>query len=96
MQKVLAEISDTNALEDAIRHHSEILDLLSNEMMAIKNGDRNDDEKQSLLGAVRMRAEYHRDVVDRLTDVIEQNDRFKTSLSANQQRQTVPLNICRH
>ena len=65
-------LTDAHALEDAIHRHSAILDRLSNEMMTIKNSDSNAKASRAELWKLCSLAEYHRDVVDRLTDVAEQ------------------------
>lgn len=67
----LSGLHDVAALENAIHHHSEMLDHLSNEMMTIKISDINEGAKRVELWRLRSLAEYHRDVIDRLTDVVE-------------------------
>ena len=74
IERVLQKAIDAYTVEDALRYNSEILDLLAIEMMIIRVNCRSyDDKKQKLLREATIRAEHHRDVVDRLTDIIEQS-----------------------
>ena len=73
IERVLQKALDAYTVEDALRHNSEILDLLAIEMMIIRVSCRSHENKQKLLREATIRAEHHRDVVDRLTDIIEQN-----------------------
>jgi hypothetical protein len=73
IERVLRKALDAYTVEDALRYNSEILDLLAIEMMIIRVSCRSYDDKQKLLREATIRAEHHRDVVDRLTDIIEQS-----------------------
>jgi hypothetical protein len=73
IERVLQKAFDAYTVEDALRFNSEILDLLAIEMMIIRVSGRSYDDKQKLLREATIRAEHHRDTVDRLTDIIEQN-----------------------
>lgn len=52
---------NNRALEDAIHRHGEILDRLSNEMMAIKSRDIDAEAKRAELWRLRSLIEFHRD-----------------------------------
>jgi hypothetical protein len=67
---------DVHTVEDAARCHSEILDLLSIEAMIVRISSRPDAKKTAMLRVITKRAEYHRDVVDRLTDIIERKQQL--------------------
>jgi hypothetical protein len=73
IEGVLQKALDAYTIEDALRYNSEILDLLAIEMTIIRVSSRGYDDKQKLLREATIRAEHHRDIVDRLTDIIEQN-----------------------
>jgi hypothetical protein len=73
IERVLQKAIHAHTVEDAVRYHSEILDLLAIGMMIIRCSGRSYEEKQKLLREATIRAGYHRDVVDRLTDIIEKN-----------------------
>ena len=73
IERVLQKAIDAFTIEDALSYNSEILDLLAIEMMIIRVSSRSDENKQILLREATKRAEHHRDIVDRLTDIIEQN-----------------------
>jgi len=73
IERVLRKAIDAYTVEDALRYNSEILDLLAIEMMIIRISSRSDENKESLLGEAIKRAEHHRDIVDRLTGIIEHN-----------------------
>jgi hypothetical protein len=62
---------DAHTVEDAVRCHSEILDLLSIEAMIVRISARPDARKTAMLRRISKQAEYHRDVIDRLTDIVE-------------------------
>lgn len=73
IERVLRKAIDAYTVEDALRYNSEILDLLAIEMMIIRVSSRSHENKQTLLREATKRAEHHRDIVDRLTDIVEQN-----------------------
>jgi hypothetical protein len=66
IERVLRKALDAYTVEDALRYNSEILDLLAIEMMIIRVSCRSYDDKQKLLREATIRAEHHRDTVDRL------------------------------
>jgi hypothetical protein len=74
IERVLQKSIDAHTVEDALRCNSEILDLLATEIMIIRASCRSAENKENLLRKATIQAEYHRDIVDRLTDVVEQND----------------------
>lgn len=62
---------DAYTVEEAARLHSELLDLLAIEAMIVKMGSQSELTKQTAIRDINARARYHRDAVDRLTDIIE-------------------------
>jgi hypothetical protein len=62
---------DAYTVEDAVRCHSELVDLLAIEAMIVRVSSRTEATKAAMLREITACAEYHRDVVDRLTDIIE-------------------------
>lgn len=76
IERVLQKSIDAYTVEDALRYNSEILDLLAIEMMIIRISNMRDEIKQRLLRDVTKLAEHHRDIVDRLTDIMERNGQF--------------------
>jgi transposase InsO family protein len=66
-------VSDAHTLDEAIRCHSELIDLLSIEVMAIRISGKSERAKAELISELSARAEYHRDALDRLTDIVETN-----------------------
>lgn len=73
IEKLAEKAWDAHTVEDALRYHNEILDLFAIEIMIVRLSDKSPRERQALLLETRARAEYHRDVVDRLTDIIERD-----------------------
>jgi hypothetical protein len=69
-------VSDAHTLDEAIRCHSELIDLLSIEVMAIRISGKSERAKAELISELNARAEYHRDAVDRLTDLVENDEQF--------------------
>jgi hypothetical protein len=67
---------DAHTVEDAARYHSELVDLLAIEAMIIRVSSRKEQIKARMLKDITSCAEYHRDVVDRLTDIIENGRQF--------------------
>jgi len=64
---------DAYTVESAVRYHSELVDLLAIEAMIVRMSDQNETAKKAAIDDITARASYHRDVVDRLTDIIESN-----------------------
>eukprot|EP00456_Euglypha_rotunda_P093503 TRINITY_DN98744_c0_g1_i1.p1 TRINITY_DN98744_c0_g1~~TRINITY_DN98744_c0_g1_i1.p1 ORF type:complete len:103 (-),score=11.24 TRINITY_DN98744_c0_g1_i1:18-302(-) len=64
---------DAYTVEEAVRCHSELVDLLAIEAMIVRVSSRSETTKAAMLREIHVCAEYHRDVVDRLTDIIETN-----------------------
>jgi hypothetical protein len=62
---------DAYTVEDALRLHNELVDLLAIEAMIVKVSSRSEAKKAAMIRRINCRAEYHRDAVDRLTDTIE-------------------------
>jgi len=62
---------DAHTVEDAVRHHSELVDLLSIEAMIVRTSAQSEENKEAALKDINASATYHRDAVDRLTDIIE-------------------------
>lgn len=67
---------DAYTVESAVRCHSEILDLLAAEMMLVRTSDQSEAAKDAAINDISICARYHRDVVDRLTDIIEANQQL--------------------
>ncbi|RUO99284.1 hypothetical protein [Hyphomicrobium sp.] len=67
---------DAHTVEDAIRCHSELVDLLAIEAMIVRVSSRSEAVKANMIREINESAEYHRDAVDRLTDIIEQGRQF--------------------
>ena len=67
---------DAYTAEDAVRFHSELLDLLAIEAMIVKLGSQSTAAKETAIGEINARARFHRDAVDRLTDIIETNQQL--------------------
>ncbi|MET1046861.1 MAG: hypothetical protein ABWX70_09200 [Hyphomicrobium sp.] len=67
---------DAHTVEDAARLHSELVDLLAIEAMIIRMSSRSETAKADLIRDITACAQYHRDVVDRLTDIIEAGQQF--------------------
>lgn len=62
---------DANTVEDALNHHSELLDLLAMQAMIVKASSQSEPAKEAAIRDINACAVRHRDIVDRLTDVIE-------------------------
>jgi hypothetical protein len=62
---------DAHTVEDAVRHHSELVDLLAIEAMAVRRSGQSEAAKEAALSEINAHATHHRDAVDRLTDIIE-------------------------
>ncbi|MFA5958064.1 hypothetical protein [Hyphomicrobium sp.] len=67
---------DAYTAEDAMRYHSELVDLLAIEAMIVKMSSRSDAETDQAILDIQACAQYHRDAVDRLTDIIESKQQF--------------------
>ncbi len=64
---------DDATIDDAILFHSELLDRLAMEVRLVRTSSRSDAKKSAMIEEITARAEYHRDMVDRLTDIVETN-----------------------
>ncbi len=62
---------DAFTVEDAVRHHSELIDLLAVEVVLLRASPLSAQTKDCLIRAINECARHHCDAVDRLTDVIE-------------------------
>lgn len=62
---------DAYTVESAVRCHSELLDLLAIEAIVIRMSDQSEAEKDAAISDITAKARYHRDAMDRLTDIIE-------------------------
>lgn len=67
---------DAHTVEDAVRYHSELVDLLSTAAMMVRASAKNQAARDAALRDINASATYHRDVVDRLTDIIERNQQL--------------------
>lgn len=68
--------ADAYTVESAVRCHSELLDLLAIEAIVIRMSDQSEHEKDAAISEITAKAGYHRDAVDRLTDIIEANQQL--------------------
>ena len=64
-------ISQALTLEEAVRAHSDMLDILDRKLCRIRCSQLRDDDKAPMIEDVIGRMRHHRDAVDRLTDIIE-------------------------
>jgi hypothetical protein len=67
---------DAHTVEDAVRCHSELVDLLAIETMIVRLSARSESLKTKMIREINQSAAYHRDAVDRLTDIVEQGQQF--------------------
>ncbi len=67
---------DAHTVEDALRSHSEILDMLDIEATIVRMSTRSDARKKVMLRGITEQAGYHRDVIDRLTDIVAQKQQL--------------------
>ena len=62
---------DAYTVEDALRYHDELLDLLALEAMIVRRSKQREADKEDAIAEIRACAAEHRDAVDRLTDILE-------------------------
>ncbi len=67
---------DAYTVEDALRYHSELIDLLAAEAMIVRASALSESSKKALIRDINARAEHHCEAVDRLTDIIEGSQRL--------------------
>ncbi len=70
------QATDAHTVEDAIVFHNELIDLFAAEAMIMRRSSYHEEEKAVMIRQINTRAEYHRDVVDRLTDIVETNQQL--------------------
>ncbi len=74
--KTYRQAADAHTVEDAIVFHNELIDLFAIEAMIMRMSSCHGDKKAETIREITARAEYHRDVVDRLTDILETNQQL--------------------
>jgi hypothetical protein len=62
---------DAHTPEDAVHYHSELVDLFSRTAITLRESTEGEAAKRAILAEFNACAAYHRDAVDRLTDIIE-------------------------
>jgi len=67
------QASDAHTVEDAIIYHSELIDFFAAEVMTVRASSHHEEKKAAMIREITARAEYHRDMVDLLTDIAETN-----------------------
>jgi hypothetical protein len=67
---------DATTVEEAVVCHSDIIDLLDMQLIVALSSHRSAARKRQLIEKIRTLASYHRDAVDRLTDLIERKQQF--------------------
>ncbi len=67
---------DAHTVEDAILFHNALIDLFAIEAMIVRTSSCQDEKKIAMIREINARAGYHRDVVDRLTDIVETNQQL--------------------
>lgn len=67
---------DAYTVESAVCYHSELVDLLAIEAMVVRMSDQSEAAKEAAIKDITVCASYHRDIVDRLTDIIEANQQL--------------------
>lgn len=70
------QANDAHTVEDAVLFHNELIDLFATEAMLVRTSSCHDGKKAAIIREINARAEYHRDVVDRLTDIVETNQQL--------------------
>ena len=71
-----ARIAQAPTLEEAIRGHSDMLNLLEVKLSCIRRSPVRDDDKALMIDDIIGRMRHHRDAIDRLTDIIEYDHAF--------------------